>query len=56
MNNAIFGKTLENKRRHKNVKLVTDPKKLQKLVQQPNFGTSVIINENLVAISMKKKV
>ena len=54
MNNAIFGKTLENKRKHKNVKLVTDARKLQKLVQQPNFGTTIIINENLVAVSMKK--
>ena len=54
MNNAIFGKTLENKRKHKDVKLVTDARKLQKLVQQPNFGTTIIINENLVAVSMKK--
>lgn len=54
MNNAIFGKTLENKRRHKNIKLVTNPRKLQKLVQQPNFETSIIINEKLVAVSMKK--
>ena len=54
MNNAIFGKTLENKRKHHNIKLVTNPKKLQKLVQKPNFGTSIIINENLVAVSMKK--
>ena len=54
MNNAIFGKTLENKRKHKNVKLVTDPNKLQKLVQKPNFGTSIIINENLIVVSLKK--
>lgn len=54
MNNAIFGKTLENKRKHKTIKLVTDPKKLQKLVQTPNFRTSVIINENIVAVFMKK--
>lgn len=54
MNNAIFGKTLENKRKHKNIKLVTDAKKLVKLVQKPNFKSSIIINENLVAVSMKK--
>jgi hypothetical protein len=54
MNNAIFGKTLENQRKHKQIKLVTDPKKLQKLVQKPNFKTSIIINENLVAVFMNK--
>ena len=54
MNNAIFGKTLENKRKHKNVKLVTNAKKLEKLVRKPNFQTSIIINKNLVAVSMNK--
>lgn len=54
MNNAIFGKTLENKRKHKNVKLVTDARKLEKLAAKPNFNTSIIINENLVAVCMDK--
>jgi len=54
MNNSIFGKTLENKRKHKNVKLVTNARKLEKLVQQPNFETTIIINEKLVAVSMTK--
>jgi hypothetical protein len=54
MNNSVFGKTLENKRKHKNVKLVTDTAKLEKLVRQPNFQTSIIINENLVAVCMNK--
>lgn len=54
MNNSVFGKFLENKRKHKNVKLVTNAKQLTKLVQKPNFQTSIIINENLVAVSMKK--
>lgn len=52
MNNAIFGKTLENKRKHKKVKLVTSAAKLEELVKKPNFKTSLIINENLVAVSM----
>jgi hypothetical protein len=56
MNNAIFGKTLENKRKHKNIKLVCDPIKMEKLVKKPNFKTSIIINENLVVVSMNKTV
>lgn len=54
MNNAIFGKTLENKRKHKNVKLVSNGPKFEKLVRQPNFNTSIIINPHLVAVSMNK--
>ncbi|WP_185964908.1 hypothetical protein, partial [Klebsiella pneumoniae] len=48
LNNSIFGKTLQNQRRHIDVKLVTDDKKLKKLVQKPNFNTSIVINKNLV--------
>lgn len=54
MNNSIFGKQLEDKRKHKNVKLVTSAKKLEKLVAKPNFETSIVINEKLVAVCMKK--
>lgn len=56
INNSIFGKCLENQRKHKNVQLVTDPKMLIKLVQKPNFQTSIVINKNLVAVSMEKTV
>ena len=56
LNNSIFGKTLENKRKHINIKLVTNAKKLEKLVQKPNFKTSFIINENIVAVAMNKTV
>lgn len=54
MNNSIFGKQLEDKRKHKIVKLVTCPRKLAKLVAKPNFSNSTIINENLVAVCMDK--
>ena len=56
MNNSIFGKCLENKRKHKDIKLVTTARQLEKLVQKPNFKTSIIINENLVAVCMGKTV
>lgn len=54
MNNAVFGKSLENKKKHKDIKLVTNAKQLTKLVQKANFKTSIIINENLVAVCMGK--
>lgn len=54
MNNSVFGKTLQNQRKHKNIKLVSDHKKLEKLVSKPNFKTTIIISENLVLVSMNK--
>ena len=55
MNNAVFGKTMENIRNRVNVKLVSTPEKLKKLVAKPNFkGPCKIFNENLVSVHMKK--
>lgn len=52
--NSIFGKTLQNCRKYKNIRLVNDAKKHEKLVAKPNYKTSIIINENLVAVAMNK--
>ena len=39
MNNSVFGKTMENIRKHKDIKLVTTDKKRSKLVSEPNYHT-----------------
>lgn len=54
MSNALFGKCLQSPYKHKIVKLISDPAKLQKLVSKPSFSTSIVINENLVAVCMHK--
>ena len=54
MNNAVFGKTIENIRKRQNVVLVDDRKKALKLSSKPNFDRVTIFDENLVAIHMKK--
>ena len=47
MNNAVFGKTMENVRKHRDIKLVTTNKKRSKLVSEPNYHVINLISENL---------
>jgi hypothetical protein len=54
MNNSVFGKTMEDVEKHIDVKLVTDPIQYMRLVAKPNFDRSVIFDEKLVAVHMKK--
>ena len=50
MNNSYFGKTMEDKRKRVNVKLVTNSKLFKKYVSKPTYIGSKIFDENLVAI------
>ena len=52
MNNSVFGKMMENVRKHKNV--ITTKEKSIKLVSEPNYYMSKRFSENLLAIEMKK--
>ena len=54
MNNTVFGKTMENVRRHRNNKLVTTERRRNYLVSEPNFHTTKFFTENLLAIEMGK--
>ena len=54
MNNSVFWKTMENIRKHKDIKLVTTDKKRSKLVSEPNYHTINFISEDLSIIEMKK--
>ena len=54
MNNAVFGKTMENIRKHRDIKLVTTGKKRNKLVSEPNCHTMDYISEDLSIIEMNK--
>ena len=54
MNNSVFGKTMENIRKHRDIKLVTTDKKRSKLVSEPNYLTINLISEDLSIIEMKK--
>ena len=54
MNNTVFGKTMENVRRHRNNKLVTTERRRNYLVSEPDFHTTMFFTENLLAIEMGK--
>ena len=54
MNNVVFGKTMENVRKHRDIKLVTTDKKKSKLVSEPNYHTMNYISEDLSIIEMKR--
>ena len=56
MNNAVFGKTMENVRNHRDIKLVTSDKRRKQLVSEPNYHSHRKFSEYLMAIEMKKKM
>ena len=53
MNNSVFGKTMENVRKHRDIKLVTTEKRRLKLVSKPHYHTKKHSSKNVIAIEMK---
>ena len=45
MNNSVFGKTMENVRKHRDIELVTTEKRRIKLVSEPNYHTTKQFSE-----------
>ena len=54
MNNSVFRKTMENVRKHRDIKLVKADKRRNKLISEPNYHTTKWFSEDLLAIEMKK--
>ena len=54
MNNAVFGKTIENVGKHRDIKLVTKDRKRKYLVSELNYHTTKLFTENLLAIEMRE--
>jgi len=57
MNNAVFGKTMENVPNHVDVRLVIQREgryDTKAMIAKPNFHSQSIFSENLVAIEMRK--
>ena len=56
MNNAVFGKTMENIRKQRDIKLVTSDKRRSILVSEPNYRAGKHISEDVMIIEMKKVI
>ena len=54
MNTAVFEKTIENVRKHRDIKLVTTETRRNYLVSEPNFHTTKFFTEIVLAIQTKK--
>ena len=54
MNNSVFGKTMENVRNHRDIKLVTTNERRNILVSERNYHTTKHFSENLLAIEIRK--
>ena len=54
MNNAVFGKTMENVTNHRDIKLVTTDKRRSILASEPNYHSSKCISKDLMIMEMKK--
>ena len=54
MNDSVFGKTMENVRKYRDIKLVTTDKRWNQLASEPNYHTTKYFSWNLMATEMKK--
>jgi len=55
LNNAYFGKTMENVRKRINVILVTEAKRLKKLASKPNYEDFIVFHEHLLGVRLKQE-
>ena len=53
-NNSVFGKSMENVKKYSDIKLVTSPEKFRHLSANPRYHSSVVFNDNLVAVMMNR--
>ena len=56
MNNSVFGKTMENLRNHRDIRVVTTDKRRSILVSEPNYHSVKYISKDLLITEMRKTV
>ena len=51
---SIYGKIVQNDRKHRDIKLVTKENKRTKLASEPNYHSTKCISKHLLIMEMKK--
>ena len=54
-NNSVYGKTMENVRKHRDIRLAESDKKRNILASEPNYHSTKCISEDLSIMEMKKR-
>ena len=54
MNNVVFGKTVENVRKHRHIKLATTQRRRNYLVSEPNYHTTKFFHRTSISNSNEK--
>ena len=54
MSKSVFGKTMENARKCRDIKFLTPGKRRSYLVLEPNYNAKKCFSENLLAVGMNK--
>jgi len=54
MNNAFYGKTLENVRNRQNIEIVSDRNKYLQVARRPSYKRTTMFSEDVVAVHLKR--
>ena len=54
MNNSVFGKTMENVRNYRDIRIVTTDKRRSIPASEPNYHSTKYISKDLLIMEMKK--
>ena len=54
MNNSVFGKTMENIRKHRDIKLANNKEDYLRQVMKPNFNSGILLGTDLMSCEMGK--
>ena len=54
MNNAVFGKIMENVIKHTDINFIAAEKRRSYLASELNYQTTIFFSENLIATEMRK--